>query len=87
MDYLTAILKLLPYIAAGVQVIHQDASAGQKTQIVTDALSLATAGSQQVLTGENAEMAATIGSAATEAVSTIVNALHNTASTSTQKAA
>lgn len=76
MNYLLMILKLVPYIAAGVSVVHTDATTGQKTQIASDILGLATAGSQQVLSGSDAEMAALIGQTATESITAIINALH-----------
>lgn len=81
MNYLLMLLKLLPYITAGVSVIHTDATTGQKKQIAGDLLGLSTAASQQVLSGTNAELAATIGTVATQSVSSIIEALHPSTTT------
>lgn len=78
MNWLLSILKLIPYIAAGVHVIHTDADAGQKKQIASDLIGIATAGSQEVLSPENAAIAANVGQAAQSTVSTIIDALHGT---------
>ena len=77
MNYALMILKLIPYITAGVTVVHQDATQGQKTQIAQDLLGVATLASQQVLTGTNAELANAIGSVAQDSVASIIATLHS----------
>lgn len=47
-------LKLAPYVAAGVNQIHSDASTETKTQIATEALQLAAGVAGTVLPGEAA---------------------------------
>lgn len=47
-------LKLAPYVAAGVNQIHADASTETKTQIATEALQLAAGVAGAVVPGEAA---------------------------------
>ena len=77
MNYALMILKLIPYITAGVSIVHQDATQGQKTQIAQDLLGVATLASQQVLSGTNAELAQAIGSVAHDSVASIIATLHS----------
>lgn len=63
MNWLTNIMKLLPYILAGVNVIHSDASDETKSQIATQLLGVAVAGATQsgVLSPTNSAIAAGAG--------------------------
>lgn len=48
-DWLSALLRIAPYIIAGIGTVHQDAVSGvEKKQIATDALNIATQGAEAV---------------------------------------
>lgn len=83
MNWILMLLKLIPYVAAGINVVHADLPVEGKVKAAQDALSVAVSSAQQVLAPENAELATAIGETANTSISQIVTALHS----ATQKAA
>lgn len=81
MNWLLSILKLIPYIAAGVHLIHADATVGERKKIASDLIGLSTAASQEVLSPENAQIAASVGAVAQNTVSNIIDVLHSQSAT------
>lgn len=54
---LSGISKLVPYVVAGIEQIHTNETTETKTQLALDALGVATAGANQVLSGDNQQTA------------------------------
>lgn len=76
MNWLLFILKLVPYIGAGVNAVHSDLSADQKTKVATDLIQLGAAATGQV-SPDHADLATAISATAVSSVGQVVNALHN----------
>lgn len=57
---LSGILKLIPYVTAGIEVIHGEKDTATKTQMAQDALSVASQAAAQVLSPGNAAVAASV---------------------------
>ena len=68
-SWLTGIYKLVPYVVAGVEMIHANENTQTKTQLAQDALSLALSASTQVLTGSNEKAAQIAAGAVSDAIS------------------
>ena len=77
---LQLILKLTPYVVAGVQTLHPTASGTTKKQIAGDLLNVAVAGATSVLSPDNAAIAQVIGGAASQIIDATV-AVHKAAGT------
>jgi hypothetical protein len=74
MNWLTAltnVFKLVPYVVAGVETIHQNESTETKTQLAQDALSIATAGAMQILGPANAQIAGAVSSAVSAGITSV----------------
>ncbi len=81
MNWLLALIKLIPYVAAGIQLVHADLPVEGKIKAAQDALSVAVSAAQATLSPEHAELATAIGETANTTISSIVTALHNAAPT------
>lgn len=79
MNWLMMILKLIPYVSAGIQTVHADLPVEGKVKAAQDSLAIAVAGAQQVLAPDNAELATAIGTAVNNSISQVVTSLHNAA--------
>lgn len=77
MNWVLLLLKLIPYVAAGIHVVHADLPVAGKVAAAQDALSVAIAGAQSVLAPNDAALATGIGEAANASISQIVTSLHN----------
>lgn len=77
MRWLMMILKLIPYIASGINVVHSDLPVEGKVKAAQDALSVAVAGAQTVLAPDDAALATAIGQTANAAISQAVVDVHN----------
>lgn len=77
MNWILMLLKLIPYVAVGIQAVHADLPVEGKIAAAQDVLSVAIAGAQQALPEGNAELAAAIGTTANNTISQIVTALHH----------
>jgi len=69
--FLTGFLKLIPYVVAGVNVIHQNESSETKTQLAQDALGIAVQASTQVLNPADQQLAATVGQTVSGVITTV----------------
>lgn len=70
------LFSLIPYIAAGVQVVHADLDGPGKVQAAQDALAIATAAAGTVLSTEDNIKATAISSLASTTLAGLVTALH-----------
>ena len=61
-------LKLVPYVVAGVNAIHTEASTATKTQMAQDALSIATQAAAQVLSPDDDKIANIVSGAVNGAI-------------------
>lgn len=77
MHWLMMILKLIPYIGAGINVVHADLPVEGKVKAAQDALAVAVAGAQSVLAPNDAALADAIGQTANAAIAQTVTAIHN----------
>lgn len=77
-EFMSKIFGLIPYVVVGINTVHAEKDTATKTQMAHDALSVATAGAQQVLSGSNAQ-AAQAASAAVSAVIQATQAIHDAA--------
>lgn len=70
------LFSLIPYIAAGVQVVHADLDGPGKVQAAQDALAIATAAAGTVLSTADSAKATAISSLASTTLAGLVTALH-----------
>lgn len=75
MNVLLTILRLLPYVVAGVQAVHTDLSTDQKIQATNDIIGISAAAVGAV-SPSNADAANALGTEATSTISALVAALH-----------
>jgi hypothetical protein len=71
MNWLTVlqgIFKLVPYVVAGIDVVHQNETTETKTQLAQDALSVATQAASAVLSPGDATIANAVSSAVATAI-------------------
>jgi hypothetical protein len=68
---LTGLYKLIPYVVAGVEVVHTNESTETKTQLAQDALSIAVQGAQQVLSPNDAAIASNVANAVTVGIKSV----------------
>ena len=71
---LQMILKLTPYIVAGVQQLHPNTPGTTKKQIAADLLNTAVSGATAVLSPQNAAIAQVIGGTASQIIDATVQA-------------
>jgi hypothetical protein len=69
MTVFASTMKLVPYVVAGVEVIHANETTETKTQLAQDALSIATQAAAQVLSPDNNAIANAVSSAVNQAIS------------------
>lgn len=81
MEILEAILKLVPYVAAGISVVHSDLSLGTKQQAANDALSVAVAGAEATLAPTNSALAGALGTIVSTTMNSVIAALHPSTTT------
>ena len=73
---LANIFKALPYVVAGVNVVHSEKDSQTKVQIAQDALAIATQGASAILTGTDAQAAQAVSGAVATAIQA-VQAVHD----------
>ena len=77
--WILKIVSLIPIIAQGVQAVHADKAANDKTAIASDVLTDAIAGSAALLPVADQQTALAVGNVAQTALAATVQALHVTA--------
>ena len=70
---LADLLKLVPYVTAGVEVIHAGESTETKTQLAKQALGVATQAAAQVLSPDNEQIAQVVSGAVDSAITATQN--------------
>lgn len=70
---IAALFNLVPYIVAGVEQIHKDASSADKKTLAQEALGLALGGANQVLTGGNKTLANNVAQASSVIIDSTVS--------------
>ncbi|MGH7955118.1 MAG: hypothetical protein ACREOZ_04075 [Gloeomargaritales cyanobacterium] len=75
MKWLSFIFRLIPYLTAGINVIHKDLGIGDKTKIATDLVSLGTQAAIEVNPGDS-QLEGAIGQNVNSSIESITTALH-----------
>lgn len=70
------IMKAIPYVVAGINVVHAEKDTATKTQMAQDALSVATAAAAQLVPADNQQAAQAVSSAVGAAISA-TQAIHD----------
>jgi hypothetical protein len=89
MNWLTVLgglYKLIPYVVAGVEVIHTNESSETKTQLALDALNIATQASTHVLGTSNSAIASVVSTAVSTGIQSVQDIISTIKNTTTQSA-
>lgn len=81
MNVLLSLLKLIPYLAAGISVVHSDLSLADKKTAAQDALSIAVSAATAALPASQSELASSIGGIAETTMNSVLDALHPSTTT------
>lgn len=76
--YLLKSVSAVPYVVAGIQQIHAEASGATKKQLAMDSLGLATAVSQVILPPDQAAQSQAVSTAVSSIIDNLVTAFHAT---------
>lgn len=82
MNALLKVLSLIPYLGAGISVIHSDLSLANKQTAAADAMEVLMAGASALMPGE-APLIDELGTVGLNAMSGIIKALHPSTTTAT----
>lgn len=83
LSVLAGILKLVPYVVAGVNQIHTDKDTATKTQLAKEALGMATATAAQVLSPDNGNIANAVSGAVSASIDA-AQLIHESTTTATK---
>jgi|ERR1035437_2200197 translation initiation factor 2 alpha subunit (eIF-2alpha) len=78
MNWLTmlqSLFKLVPYVVAGIEVIHTNETTETKTQLAQDALSIATQAAAQILSPGNAAISNSVSAAVNNGIQNVQDVL------------
>jgi hypothetical protein len=75
MNDLLKVLSLIPYLGAGISVIHSDLALASKQTAAADAVQIMMLGASSLMPGE-ATLIGELGTVGLNAMSGIINALH-----------
>jgi hypothetical protein len=82
MNDLLKVLSLIPYLGAGISVIHSDLSLASKQTAAADAVQIMMLGASSLMPGE-ATLIDELGTVGLNAMSGIIKALHPSTTTAT----
>jgi len=63
LSIIAGIYKLIPYVVAGIETVHENETTETKTQLAQDALGIATQAAAQVLPSSDANIANAVSAA------------------------
>ncbi len=76
MNWLLLIFKLIPYVTAGVNIVHKDLTLGEKTQTAQDIIGLATSAAVSALPTYQGQIVGTLGGMVNDTIASTMATLH-----------